>query len=48
MLFLNDTYCQICERLITKEQWNNHLDSSTYLHKEVNGYCPAYFWQETG
>ena len=41
-----DTYCQLCERFITKEQWNKHLRSSRHLHKEVNGYWPAYFPQK--
>ena len=45
MSFFNDTYCQLCERFITKEQWNKHLSSSRPLHREVNGYWPAYFPQ---
>ena len=43
MSFLDDTYCQLCERFITKEQWNKHLYSSRHLHKKAYGYTPAYF-----
>ena len=42
---LDDTYCQLCERLITKEQCNKNLFSSRHLHREVNRYSPAYFPQ---
>ena len=35
MSFLDDTYCQLCERFITKEQWNKHLYSSRHLHKKA-------------
>ena len=45
MSILDDTYCQLCERFITKEDWNKHLYSSRHLHREVNGYWPAYFPQ---
>ena len=45
MPFLDDTFCQLCERLITIEQRNKHLFSSRHLHREVNGYSPAYFPQ---
>ena len=38
MSFLEDIYCQLCERFITKEQWNNHLYSSRHLHKK--GFFP--------
>ena len=38
-----DTYCQLCERFLTKEQWNKPLYSHRFLHKEVNGYCLAIF-----
>ena len=38
MSFFNDTYCQIGERLDTKEQWNEHLYSSRHLHREAHGY----------
>ena len=38
MEFLGDTFCQLCERLITKEQWKNHLFSNRQLQREVNGY----------
>ena len=41
----NDIYCQICDRFITKEQWNKHLCSSRHLHGEVNGYWPPWFPQ---
>ena len=45
MAFLKDTYCQLCERFLTKEQWNKHLYSSRPLHRVVNGYWPAHFPQ---
>ena len=43
MVIFDDTYCQICDRFYTKEQWNNHLYSSRPLHREVNGYWLAFF-----
>ena len=43
MSFLDDTSCQLCEKFITKEQWNKHLYSSRHLHKKAYGYTPAYF-----
>ena len=43
MPFLDDTFCQLCERFITKEQWNKHLYSSRHLHKKAYGYTSAYF-----
>ena len=43
MSFLDDTYCQLCERFITKEQWNKHLYSSRHLHKKAYGFTPAFF-----
>ena len=43
MSFLDDTYCQLCERFITKEQWNKHLYSSRQLHKKAFGYTPTCF-----
>ena len=39
------TYCQICERFFTKEQWNKHLFSSRHLQREVSAFWPAYFLQ---
>ena len=45
MSFLYDTYCQLCERFITKEKWNNHLYCSRRLHKKAFGYYPASFPQ---
>ena len=45
MSILDYTYCQLCERHITKNDWNKHLYSSRHLHREVNGYWPAYFPQ---
>ena len=42
---LHDTYCQLCEKLISKEQWNKHLFSCRHIHREVNGYWPAFFRQ---
>ena len=46
MAFFNDVYCQICDRFISKEQWNKHLPSNRFLHTEVNGYWPAVFAQK--
>ena len=45
MVLFNDTYCQICDRFNTKEQWNKHLYSSRHLHREINAYWPALFPQ---
>ena len=45
MTIFNDIFCQICDRFYTKEQWNKHLYSSRHLHREVNGYWPAFFPQ---
>ena len=45
MSILDDTYCQFCGRLIIKEQWKKHLFYGKHLHREVNGYWPAYFLQ---
>ena len=45
MALLNDVYCQICDRVITKEQMKKHLISSGHLHREVNGFRPAYYPQ---
>ena len=45
MALFNDVFCQIFDRLITKEQWNKHLFSSRHLHKKVNGYWPEFFQQ---
>ena len=45
MPIFNDIYCQICDRFITKERWNKHLYSSRHMHREVNGYWPAFFSQ---
>ena len=42
MSFIDDTYCQLCESFITKEQWNKHLYSSRHLHNKAYGYKPAY------
>ena len=47
MTFFNDTFRQFCENFITKEQLKNHLFSNTHLHREVNGYWPAYFPQRS-
>ena len=47
MSILDDTYCQLCERFITKEQCNKHLFSNLNLHREVNSYWPANFLQRT-
>ena len=43
MSILDDNYCQLCERVIAKEQWNIHLYSSKHLHREAHDYWPAYF-----
>ena len=45
MALFNDIFCQICDRLYIKKQWNKHLYSSRHLHREVNGYWPAFFPQ---
>ena len=45
MALFNDIFCQICHTFYTKEQWNKHLYSSRHLHREVNGYWPAFFPQ---
>ena len=45
MAFFNDTYCQLCERFIAKEQWINHVYSSRPLHREKSSYWPALFPQ---
>ena len=45
MAFFNDLLCQICDRFFTKEQWNKHLYSKRHLHREADGYWPAYFPQ---
>ena len=45
MALFNDTYCQLCERSITKEQWFKHLYSIRHLHREENGYWPVSFPQ---
>ena len=45
MSFFNDTFCQICERFITKEQWNKHVHSGRHLHREVNRCRTASFPQ---
>ena len=41
----NDVYCQICDRFITKEQWNKHLYSAKHLNREAKGFWPAFFLQ---
>ena len=34
---LHDTYCQLCEKLITKEQWNKHLSLvDIYVEKSMD------------
>ena len=45
MALFNDIFCEVCDRFYTKEQWNKHLYSSRHLHREVNGYWPAFFPQ---
>ena len=47
MALFNETYCQICDRFYTKEHWNKHLYSNRHLHREVNGYWPAFLPQKT-
>ena len=37
MSISDDTYCQLCERLITTEDWNKQLFSSRHLYKEAHG-----------
>ena len=45
MALFTDVFCQICDRFYTKERWNKHLHSTRHLHKEINGYWPAFFPQ---
>ena len=45
MALFNDMCCQTCDRFLFKKRWTKHLYSSTHLHREVNGYWPAYFPQ---
>ena len=45
MALLNDIYCQIRDRFITTERWNKHRFSGRHLHRELNGYWPAFFPQ---
>ena len=45
MSAIDDTYCQLSEGIITKEEWNKHLYSRRHLDVEVSGYWPAYFPQ---
>ena len=45
MALFNDIFCQICDRFYTKERWNKHLYSNRHLHREINGYWPAFFPQ---
>ena len=42
----HDVYCQTCDRFLTKERLNKHFYSNRHLHKEVNGYWPAFFPQK--
>ena len=42
MAFHKDTYCQICENFVTKEQRKMHLYCSRRLRKDVKGYWPDY------
>ena len=46
MAVFNDIFCQIFDRIITKERWNKHLYSSRYLLKEVNGFGQHFFHKE--
>ena len=45
MSFIDETYCQLCERFITEEEWKNHLFSSRPSHREVIGFWPTFFPQ---
>ena len=45
MALFNDIFCQICDRFYTKERWYKHLYFSRHLHREINGYWPAFFPQ---
>ena len=45
MALFNNIFCQICHRFNAKEQRNKHLHSSRCLHREVNGFWPAFFTQ---
>ena len=43
MSILDDTFCQLCERFITKQKWNDHLYSKRFLHREAHCFWPACF-----
>ena len=43
MSLLDNTYCQLCEKFITKQKWDKHVYSSGLSHKEANGQKPTYF-----
>ena len=45
MALFIDTYCELCESFINKEEWNNYLYSNRHLHTEVNGHWPPCFPQ---
>ena len=45
MSIFNDMFCQICDSFYKREQWNKHLYSSRHLHRQVDGYWPAFFPQ---
>ena len=40
-----DKFCQICDKFLTKQQWNKQLLSSRPLRREVNGFLPAVFYK---
>ena len=40
--FFSDTYCQLCERFITKEKWNKRLFSNRHIYEETYGFWTAY------
>ena len=42
MAFFEDIFYQLCERFITKKRWKRHLYCSRHLHREANGFWPAF------
>ena len=48
MSFLDDIYYQLCERFITKKDWQKHPYSSRHLQRKMNIYWPAYSAKKLG
>ena len=47
MALFNDIYCQICDRVTTKEQGNKRLYSSRHLHRECMVIGNHFFHEES-